>query len=90
MRGHDITRATGDIIGGMEGEKPRFFFRHRLSRESGEFRFFCSRCPAEPEGDATPGLRLTQVSEEVLSSYLSETGSSSISCAGCGALLVSR
>jgi hypothetical protein len=74
----------------LENDKPRFFFRHRLSRESGELRFFCSRCPAEPDGDASPSLRLTQVSEEVLRSYLSETGSSSISCAGCGALLVSR
>jgi len=74
----------------LEDEKARFFFRHRLSRESGEFRFFWSRCPAEPEGDATPGLRLTQVSEDVLRSYLAEAGNASISCAGCGALLVSR
>jgi hypothetical protein len=73
----------------MDEEPERVFFRNRLSRENGDFRFFFSRCPnAGP--DATPSLRLTQVLEEVLRSYLVEIGLPSISCANCETILVAR
>ena len=71
----------------MDDELKRVFFSHRLSREDGDFRFFCLRCPNEGP-DATPSVRLTQVSEQVLRSYLLETGLSSIICSNCGTALV--
>jgi hypothetical protein len=73
----------------MEEEPKRVFFRNRLSRESGDFRFFCSQCPTAGS-DVTPGLRLAQISEEVLRGYLVETGAPSIACADCGAVLVAK
>jgi hypothetical protein len=29
----------------MDDEPERVFFRNRLSRENGDFQFFCLRCP---------------------------------------------
>ena len=73
----------------MTEEGKKVFWRHRLSRESGEFRFFCSPCFDRDAADPSKSLRVQQVSEELLRRYLAEIGTESIACAGCGEVLVS-
>lgn len=74
----------------MSEDPRRVFWRHRFERESGSFKFFCSSCHDRESTEPDSGLRLTEVTEDLLREYLRETGGREIACSGCGEILVRR
>jgi len=74
----------------MAEPQRRLFWRHHLSRVGGDFRFYCSPCFGDASDDKSKSRRVREVSEELMRRYLDEIDEQTISCSGCGEILVSR